>query len=124
MISKGENVPITLNQCPLWCCIHMVPSIGEVRYPAILFNLTVHSLSPLHMHCALSAVATLCDLEVCIYGIFCHMYTSYFAMTVSYMIQRGCDKGSKLQAGMVTLWQANSYAHPIVHGLFSFLPLL
>src|SRR6267378_1992028 len=79
----------------LWCSIHMVPSIGEIRDPTILFNLAFHSLSPLHTPWALRDVATLCDLEVCIYGILCHMYTSDFAMNVTCRLQGGCDKGRK-----------------------------
>jgi hypothetical protein len=81
----------------------MVPSIGEIRNSTILFNLAVHGLSPLHTHCALSDVATLCNLEMCIYSILCHMYTSYFAMNITYVLQEDCDKGRKLEVGMVTL---------------------
>src|SRR5437016_14102191 len=88
----------------LGCGVHIVPSIGEIRDPTILFDLAFHGLSPLYTHCA--SVATLCDLEVCIYSIPCHMYTPYFAMNVTCVIQGGCDKGRKLEVGMVTLWQA------------------
>src|SRR5262245_12381074 len=59
----------------LGCGVHMVPSIGEIRDPTILFHLAFHSLSPFHTPCAF--VAMLCDLEVCIYSILCHMYTPY-----------------------------------------------
>src|SRR5262245_27753823 len=68
----------------LGCGVHMVPSIGEIRDPTILFNLAFHSLSPLHTPCAL--VAILCNLKCYIYSIFCHMYTTYFAVSITCMI--------------------------------------
>jgi hypothetical protein len=40
------------------------------------------------------------------------MYTPYFAMNITCVIQGGCDKGRKLEVGMVTLWQARSYTRP------------
>src|SRR2546425_4629992 len=98
-----------LCQHRLGCSVHMVPSIGEIRDPTILFHLAFHSLSPLHTHCA--SVVTFCDLEVFIYSIPCRMYTPYFAMIITCVIQGGCDKSHKLEVGDGPI-MAGTLLHP------------